>query len=105
MRNQIRMAQKRAGMTEEEKAESKNTQKEAAAASYLRYVVICYIALLNSILYRNRKTILWKAQDKWISEFVEKIRHPNADLWYPYHHNTYCVRTEAGIFTNPHIYL
>ncbi|KAH7867967.1 uncharacterized protein C8R40DRAFT_1178388 [Lentinula edodes] len=89
VRNQIRMAQKRAGMTEEEKAESKNTQKEAAAASYLR----------------NRKTILWKAQDKWISEFVEKIRHPNADLWYPYHHNTYCVRTEAGIFTNPHIYL
>ncbi|KAH7871245.1 uncharacterized protein C8R40DRAFT_1072557 [Lentinula edodes] len=88
-RNQTRMAQKRAGMTEEEKAESKNTRKEAAAASYLR----------------NRKTILRKAQDKRISEFVEKIGHPDADLWYPYRRNTYRVGTEAGVSTNPRIYL
>ncbi|KAJ3932487.1 MAG: hypothetical protein NXY57DRAFT_960840 [Lentinula lateritia] len=63
--------------------------EEAAAASYLR----------------NRKTILRKAQDKRISEFVEKIGHPDADLWYPYRRNTYHVGTEAGVSTNPRIYL
>ncbi|KAJ3918490.1 hypothetical protein F5877DRAFT_67323 [Lentinula edodes] len=81
-KNQLRMAEKRAGMTDEEKATTNRKRKEAAAASYLRQVV-----------------------DKRIATFVEKIGHPDADLRYPYRHNTYRVGEEAGVSANPRIYL
>ncbi|KAH7870141.1 uncharacterized protein C8R40DRAFT_1073589 [Lentinula edodes] len=38
-KNRLRMADKRAGMTDEEKATTNRKRKEAAAASYLRQVV------------------------------------------------------------------
>ncbi|KAJ3807407.1 hypothetical protein F5876DRAFT_68142 [Lentinula aff. lateritia] len=68
-KNWLRMAEKRAGMTDEENATTNRKQKEAAAASYLRQVVL------------------------------------DADLWYPYRHNTYRVGEEAGVSANPCIYL
>ncbi|KAJ3924367.1 MAG: hypothetical protein NXY57DRAFT_1044999 [Lentinula lateritia] len=87
--NRLRIAKKRAQMTDGEKAATNERRKAAAAASYLR----------------NRKTVLRKAQDKWIATFIEKVRHPDADLWYPYHRNTYRVGEQAGVSTNPRIYL
>ncbi|KAJ3927047.1 MAG: hypothetical protein NXY57DRAFT_1042740 [Lentinula lateritia] len=89
-KNRLRMAEKRAGMTDEEKATTNRKRKEAAAASYLRQVAVA---------------ILRRAQDKRIATFVEKIGHPDADLWYPYQRNTYRVGEEAGVSANPRIYL
>ncbi|KAJ4477076.1 hypothetical protein C8R41DRAFT_923098 [Lentinula lateritia] len=85
-KNRLRMAETRAGMTDEEKATTNRKRKEAAAAS-------------------NRKAILRRAQDKRIATFVEKIGHPDADLWYPYQRNTYRVGEGAGVSANPRIYL
>ncbi|KAJ3898154.1 hypothetical protein F5879DRAFT_995093 [Lentinula edodes] len=87
--NRLRMAKKRAQMTDGEKAATNERRKAAAAASYLR----------------NRKTVLRKAQDKRIATFIEKVGHPDADLWYPYRRNTYRVGEQAGVSTNPRIYL